>query len=333
MTRSAGPRRTSAATPANLYWRSLRTSRAIRATAWALVAAGVAAPALRKRLKLPPTAVLGPSGLAPLALCVAAPRTRVRDMAVCGLNMWAYLAAYEMPHDDPERLAARVHVRYPIAIDRALGLGVPPTLRLQRTFATPGSVNRFERVLVWCHWMWFFVPHGTVLYVLLRHRERFGRSAAQIYAVFDLGAVFYWAIPTAPPWWAAQHGELEDGQSVNARRMMIEYGEQFWGERWGALYDVLGGNPLAAMPSLHFATSLMAAHALADTGPVAGAIGFSYATLLGLALVYLGEHYAADLIAGAALAETVRRQAPRVAPLARRLSRLLQGLEARAAAG
>jgi membrane-associated phospholipid phosphatase len=72
---------------------------------------------------------------------------------------------------------------------------------------------------------------------------------------------------------------------------------------------------------------------LADTGPVAGAIGFSYATLLGLALVYLGEHYAADLIAGAALAETVRRQAPRVAPLARRLSRLLQGLEARAAAG
>jgi PAP2 superfamily len=293
---------------------------------------GVAAPALRKRLKLPPAVVLGTAGVAPLALCVAAPRSRVRDLAVCGLNMWAYVAAYEMPHDDPERLAARVHVRYPIAVDTALGLGVPPTLRLQRAFATPGSVNRFERVLVWCHWMWFFVPHTTVIYVLLRRREQFGRAAAQIYAVFDLGAVFYWSLPTAPPWWAAQHGELEDGRAVNARRMMIEYGEQFWGERWGALYDVLGGNPLAAMPSLHFATSLMAAHVLADTGPVAGVVGFSYAALLGLALVYLGEHYAADLIAGAALAETVRRQAPRMAPLARRLSRLLQGLEARAAA-
>ena len=53
--------------------------------------------------------------------------------------------------------------------------------------------------------------------------------------------------------------------------MMIEYGEQFWGDRWGALYDVLGGNPLAAMPSLHFATSLMAAHLLSEVGPVAGA--------------------------------------------------------------
>ena len=103
--------------------------------------------------------------------------------------------------------------------------------------------------------------------------------------------------------------------------MMIEYGEQFWGDRWGDLYDVLGGNPLAAMPSLHFATSLMAAHLLAEVGPVAGALGWTYAALLGLALVYLGEHYVVDLLAGAALAETVRTQAPRMAPLAQGISR------------
>ena len=65
----------------------------------------------------------------------------------------------------------------------------------------------------------------------------------------------------------------------------------------------------------------------------AGAVGFSYASMLGMALVYLGEHYAADLLAGAALAEVVRRQAPRLAPVYRRLSGLLQGLEARAANG
>ncbi len=67
--------------------------------------------------------------------------------------------------------------------------------------------------------------------------------------------------------------------------MMIEYGEQFWQDRWEPLYDVLGGNPLAAMPSLHFATSLMAAHLLADVDPAAGAVGPTYAGLLGLALV------------------------------------------------
>jgi membrane-associated phospholipid phosphatase len=89
--------------------------------------------------------------------------------------------------------------------------------------------------------------------------------------------------------------------------MMSEYGERFWGQWWGDLYDVFGGNPLAAMPSLHFATSLMAARLLSEVGPLAGALGWAYTGTLGVALVYLGEHYVVDLIAGAALAELVQR--------------------------
>jgi membrane-associated phospholipid phosphatase len=265
-----------------------------------------------------------------VALCAAFRRSRARDLGVCALNMYAYTFAYKMPYDDPAALEQRVRVGYPIAIDRALGLGVPPTLRLQRAFATPGKVNRFERVLVWCHWMWFFVPHGTVLWILLRDPDRFPSAAARMYGVFDAGAIFYWAIPTAPPWWAAASGRLDDGQAVQVRRMMIEYGAEYWGDRWGDLYDVLGGNPLAAMPSLHFATSLMAAHLLSEVGPVSGAAGWTYAALLGLALVYLGEHYAVDLIAGAALAETVRTAAPRLEPGVAQLSRVVQALEPRA---
>jgi membrane-associated phospholipid phosphatase len=276
--------------------------------------------------------VLGAAWLAVPALTVAAPRSRARDMALCGLNMWAYVAAYEMPHDDPERLAARVRIDYPLAVDRVLGLGVPPTVRLQ-ALSNPGRINRFERLLVFCHWVWFAVPHGTVAYVMWRRPERFPAAAARMYAVFDLGAVFYWAIPTAPPWYAARQGRLQDGRTAAVRRMMIEYGEEFWGDRWPDLYDVLGGNPLAAMPSLHFATSLMAAHLLSEVGPVSGAVGWSYALLLGLALVYLGEHYAADLIGGAALAETVRTQSHRAVPVVRALTRALGVLEQRAAAG
>jgi membrane-associated phospholipid phosphatase len=289
-------------------------------------------PVVRRRLRIPRPVVLAGAGLTPAALCVAVPRSRARDLGVCALNMWAYLAAYEMPNDDPEALAARVRVDYPIAIDRALGLGVPPTLRLQRAFSAPGAVNRAERVLVWSHWMWFAVPHATVVYVLLRAPDRFPAAAARMYGVFDVGAVFYWAIPTAPPWWAAARGRLDDGQPLRVRRMMIEYGEKFWGDRWGALYDVLGGNPLAAMPSLHFATSLMAVHLLSEVGPGSGAVGWTYAVTLGLALVYLGEHYAVDLIGGAALAEGVRFAAPRLTPLYKRVSAALQAIESRAAA-
>jgi membrane-associated phospholipid phosphatase len=272
------------------------------------------------------------SALAAPALAVAAPPSRRREVAVCLLNMWAYLAAYELPHDNPRRQAERVRIDYPIAIDRMLGFGLTPTQRLQRGLSTPGRINRFERVLVCCHWAWFAVPHGSVLYVLIRRPDQFPRAAARMYAVFDIGAVFYWAIPTAPPWYAALHGRLDTQRTPAVRRMMIEYGEEFWGERWPALYDVLGGNPLAAMPSLHFATSLMGAHLLSEVGPVAGAAGWTYAALLALALVYLGEHYAVDLIAGAALVESVRAGAPRATPLVRTVLRGLGSLQ-RFAAG
>lgn len=289
----------------------------------------MAAPPLRRRLRLPPAAVLATAAGAPFALCVAVPRSRRRDALLCCLNMWAYLAAYEMPHDDAEQQIQRVRVNYPARIDRALGLGVHPTVRLQR-LARPGQVNRFERLLVWCHWVWFLVPHGSVAWVLLRRPQRFPAAAARMYGVFDTGAIFYWLIPTAPPWWAAARGFLDADGPVEVRRMMIEYGESFWGERWNSLYDLLGGNPLAAMPSLHFATSLMGAQLLSEVGPLSGAVGWTYTMMLGLALVYLGEHYLIDLLAGAALTQSVRAAAPRLAPAVRTLSRGLQALEARA---
>lgn len=258
------------------------------------------------------------------------PRSRSRDVAVCVLTGLAYMAAYEMPHDDPEALRRRAHVDYPVRIDTILGLGTPPTLRLQRLLSAPGKPRAVEKVLVWCHWVWFAVPHGTVAYVLIRRRERFGRTALLTYAVFDLGAVVYWVLPTAPPWYAASRGRLEDVDHTRVRRMMIEYGEQFWKHRWGPLYSLLGGNPLAAMPSLHFATSVNAAHILSEVGPVHGTIGWAYALTLGLALVYLGEHYAIDLLAGLALTEGVRKLAPAATPAVLRISRAIQLLEARA---
>jgi PAP2 superfamily protein len=310
---------------AYIYWPRLRAQKAIRLGAWSLVAAGVAAPVLRKRVKLPKGPVITSAALAPVALQVVLPPSKLRSAATVGLQMWAYLAAYEMPYDDPEALEARVRVDYPVTIDRFLGAGRLPSQRLQKWFARPGKINPHERVLVFCHWVWFAVPHGTVAYVLLRHPERFPSAAARIYGVFDAGAVVYWVLPTAPPWYAAKLGRVGGEDDLPVRRMMLEYGEEFWGDRWGELYDVLGGNPLAAMPSLHFATSLMAARVLSETGPIAGAIGWTYAGTLGLALVYLGEHYAVDLIAGAALTEGVRRIA---GPLSRPARALTSGLDA-----
>ena len=304
-------------------------SSAIRRTAWALVGAGVAAPLMRRRLSLSPPVVLGIAGAAPVALCVAVRRSPVRDIATCCLQMWAYVAAYQMPHDDPQALERRVHIDYPVQVDHVLGAGCPPTLRLQR-WANPDGFTRLDKTLIWAHWCWFAVPHSALAYILARHRRHFERSALLTYAVFDVGAVLYWAFPTAPPWYAARHGRMVVPEMPKVRRMMEEYGEVFWHDRWGPLYSFLGGNPLAAMPSLHFATSVMAAHLLAETGAVAGAVGWTYALTLGFALVYLGEHYLVDLLAGLVLTEGVRRLDAQAGAALGCISRGVQSLEARA---
>ena len=226
--------------------------------------------------KLPPPVVTATAAAAPFALCVLFPRTRARDAGACALQMWAYIATYKMPNDDPEALERRVRVAYPVRADRFLGGGTTPTLRLQRLLGRPGGFQRLGEGARLVALAVVPVPaRHRARTCCSRHPERFARGAAQIYATFDLGLIGYWAVPTAPPWYAAEGGADGRRLTPELRRMMVEYGEEFWGSGWGPLYGFLGGNPLAAMPSLHFATSVMAAHLLAETGPVAGAVGWA----------------------------------------------------------
>ncbi len=42
------------------------------------------------------------------------------------------------------------------------------------------------------------VPHGTLMYILMRHPRRFPRAAVMTYAVFDIGASVYWLAAHRP---------------------------------------------------------------------------------------------------------------------------------------
>lgn len=239
----------------------------------------------------------------PLGLAVLYPRSRKRDVAMYALQMWAFTMVHELPFDDPEGLRARLKIRYPIVADRAIGFGQLPNVRLQRGLARLSRVGTLNRFLTWAHWLWFLEPYVALSFILIRHPERFPRAARRLAAVFDSGCAVYFAAPTAPPWWAWEEGYTGDEE---VRRIMVEVGEETWKSAWPAMYGALGGNPWAAMPSLHFATSVTAAISLAETGPIAGAAGWAYALTLGFALVYLGEHYVTDLAAGAGLVAAVR---------------------------
>ena len=204
--------RTAVAPPRPLYsGAAVRPSTAIRAAAVTVIAAGVAAPLARRRLKLPAPRRHRDRGdravraLRPRPAHARAGRRRLRAADV------------GLPRDvqDAQRRPGGARAPRPDRLPGAVrplpsARGTTPTLRLQRRSAAP-AVHRSEQLLVWSHWLWFLFPHGTVAYLLLRHPERFPRGAAQIYATFDLGLIGYWAVPTAPPWYAAQAGRWTTG--------------------------------------------------------------------------------------------------------------------------
>jgi len=301
----------------------------VRLAAGAALVGAVTVPLLRRRLRIPTAVTTAAVAAGPLSVAVLRPRSRARDIVLYTLQMWAFAIAHELPYDDPEALRRRLRVRYPIVADRALGGGELPNLRLQRGLAGRDGVGALDRALSLVHWAWFFHPHLTLLYVVLRHPDRFPRAARQMAATYDLGCALYFAVPTAPPWWASEHGYLKDEERI--RRLMVDVGEDVWGPAWEHLYEAAGGNPWAAMPSLHFATSVMAALILAETGPAAGALAAAYAAALGFALVYLGEHYVTDLAAGAALVALVRRGEPLAEPVVEAVNGVLRRFERLAA--
>ena len=289
----------------------------------ATVGAAIALPLVRKRLRVPGSVTLAVAASGPLAVAVLGPRTRKRDVALFAMQMWAFTVVHEMPYDDPERLRGRLYTRYPIEVDSKIGFGRLPGARLQNLLEGRRGTKALDRFLTVTHWLWFFEPYTVLAWILVRHPERFPRAARQMAAVFDAGAVGYWAVPTAPPWWSSEQGLTKEP----VRRIMVEVGEPLWGRYWGPLYAALGGNPWAAMPSLHFATSVAAATSLAEASPEEGAVGWGYALTLGFGLVYLGEHYITDLLAGAGLVAAVRGADPVFAPAVGQINKVIQRLE------
>ncbi len=317
-------------------------------SAAAALGAALAVPLMRHRLRIPAAVTTAAVVSGPLAVAVLRPRTKTRDVVLYSFQMWAFTIAHELPYDDPAALRRRLEVRYPIVADNWIGRGELPSVRLQRRLSRPGEVTAIDRVLSIVHWAWFFEPHLTLLFIQRRHQDRFARAARQMAATYDIGCALYFALPTAPPWWASENGYLERpvehissdvAEQVviearpEVRRLMLDVGEEVWGPFWDRIYETANGNPWAAMPSLHFASSVMAAILLAEAGPVPGALGAAYAATLGVALVYLGEHYVTDLIAGAAVVALVRRGEPLAEPVVEAVNGVLRRLERIASSG
>jgi membrane-associated phospholipid phosphatase len=235
----------------------------------------------------------------PVAVHAALPPGRKRAAAVWAAHMWAYKVNFEIPYDRPEELRRRLHIDEPLRGDTAIGRGMAPGQRLQRRLRHPPDLTILDRALSYLYYTWEAAPHLVLAWILRNEPERFRSAAIRLGATFDLSLLGYWAFPSAPPWWAS---EREGRMDRELRRVVFEVAAELKRQRRPRVDHNPGGNPWAAMPSDHFATAAMTALLLSELGAVPGALGALYALGLGTALVYTGEHYVTDLLAGLALA-------------------------------
>jgi membrane-associated phospholipid phosphatase len=269
----------------------------------------------RRSLRTPQPLSLVVVGGAPLAMATALPPGAARRVAVWLTHMWAYKIAFEIPHDRPAKQRERLHIDYPIRWDSRLGGGEPPVAQMQRRLRRPPALSWLDRLAALLYFTWELEPHAALGWILVRHPERFPAAAARLAATFDLTLLGYFCAPTAPPWWASEReGRMDRG----VRRVVAEVGKELRGKPRPGIDHNPGANPWAAMPSDHFATAAAAAMLLAEVDSRAGVLGWAYAIALGGVLVYTGEHYVTDVIAGLVLAVAVRVLTPRAAAQARR---------------
>jgi membrane-associated phospholipid phosphatase len=182
--------------------------------------------------------------------------------------------------------------------------GTIPTVWLQDHLYMPSSVHWFDAVMTLVYTSHFLATPILAAVLWLRDRTAWIAYITRVVVLAFSGLVTYVLFPEAPPWMAARDGLIDPVARLSARGWMWLH--------LGNVNEVLetaqrdGSNPVAAMPSLHAAFAVLVALVLMRRchyrwRPLLAA----YPAAMGFALVYLGEHYVLDILAGVAYAVAV----------------------------
>ncbi|MEV7395882.1 phosphatase PAP2 family protein [Aeromicrobium sp. NPDC092404] len=222
-----------------------------------------------------------------------------------------------------EWISMPVHWTMPIRVDEWLGGGELPTTRLQDAWCaapcTSSTEPRWYDAILTTVYFTHFVAGLTIAVVLwLRSREAWIPWMRRYLVINFSALVVYILYPMAPPWLASKEGYIAGDVPRLTGRGWDDLG-------LGGFHVVLAkvGNPVAAMPSLHGGLAmLIVLYAITRLSSPWRWLLLTYPLLMGLALVYSGEHYVIDIVAGWALAALVmagcgwwERTHPRTPPL------------------
>ena len=194
-------------------------------------------------------------------------------------------------------IAPKAHASQPVVIEQALFGGQVSVLWLQAHLHVPGTLRWYDVGLAAVYLSHFAAPIVAGLWLWFRHRRYFGAFVAAYMTVMAAGFLVHLTYPQTPPWLAAREGYLPP-----VERIVVSVLDHLNG--FGHLYAGADPEPNGSMPALHMTIPVLITCfviALSRRRRRLSLLWLLYPLTMGFAVVYLGEHYVLDVLAGSLL--------------------------------
>ena len=222
----------------------------------------------------------------------------------------ALLLAYELMRGLADDAGLPVHMEDLITAERLLFFGVLPTQLLQEALHPATGIDRTAMLATAVYMLHFALPIVTGFVLWVWRRSQFHDFVAALILLSLAAFVTYLLLPAAPPWYAASEGVLNgpDGRPVIAylKPGAFETVAASLGFDGSYIYTYafygVGPNAVAAWPSLHVAYPFLTFLFLRRAFGAVGWLALGYTFLVWFSVVYTGDHWVHDGLAGIAYA-------------------------------
>lgn len=275
---------------ANLRWFSLQHRTALWYTRWAYVVVFIGVLAYWRTFWTPDVLFIFLIGL---FILMGQGKKFIHDFS----PFIILLLVYDGLRGFADELGQRVNFHQMIQFDQWLGGGTIPTVHLQQ-WLHHGALQWYDFYLYGLYLIHFAAPIGLAVLIWKSRPKEYWRFVTGFLLVSYLGFLTFMIFPAAPPWMAAQLGIIPD---------IARFSDEIWkalgAHGFPSLYSQINPNPVAAVPSLHVAyPTLLTLYVWRIWGPKFGGPMLVYPLSVMFGVVYLGEHYVYDVIAGALFA-------------------------------
>ncbi len=218
--------------------------------------------------------------------------------------------AYELIRAFGPVLLRSVCVNVGAEIERALLNGTIGSTLLQGLMRPSGLFDALALAATLIDAFHTLIPVVVGYYLWSRHRRAFYDFTAAL-VIFSLAAfATYLLLPAAPPWWTAAAGHLPAGSGQPLLdRLQTGIVDNLLGASGLAGNSLpavaigdLSPDPVAALPSLHEAYPVLAYLCLRELPGRARRVMLAFGGAAWFSIIYLGEHYLADIAGGLAYA-------------------------------